>query len=143
MSLKNLEILTLSFGRLRQRIVLKYVPHVQHDYFSSFNQSGHCFLASSLRLPSSLLKLPSDTRPPQLESSSGSARLAFGRGRGWRGRDAANRVCCWLMDVTDCRCDLLLFLLFLLRLPTHLFSLLTLITRRHLATAHEVQITKY
>ena len=42
---------TLSFGRLRQRIVLKCVPHVQHDYFSSFNQSDHCFLASSLPLP--------------------------------------------------------------------------------------------
>ena len=48
----------LSFGRLRQRIVLKCVPHVQHDYFSSFNQSDHCFLASSLPLPSSLRKLP-------------------------------------------------------------------------------------
>ena len=52
---------TLSFGRLRQRIVLKCVPHVQHaqhDYFSSFNQSDHCFLAWSLPLPSSLFKLP-------------------------------------------------------------------------------------
>ena len=29
---------TLSFGRLRERIVLKCVPHVQHDYFSSFIQ---------------------------------------------------------------------------------------------------------
>ena len=47
---------TWSFGRLRQRIVLKCVPHVQHDYFSLFNQSDHCFPASSL--PSSLLKLP-------------------------------------------------------------------------------------
>ena len=34
---------TLSFGRLRQRIVLKCVPHVQHDYFSSFHQSDHFF----------------------------------------------------------------------------------------------------
>ena len=34
------------------------MPHVQHDYFSSFNQSDHCFLASSLPLVSSLLKLP-------------------------------------------------------------------------------------
>ena len=48
----------LSFGWLRQRIVLKCVPHVQHDYFSSFNQSDHCFLVSSLPLPPSLLKLP-------------------------------------------------------------------------------------
>ena len=46
---------TLSFGRLRQRILLKCVPHVQHDYFSPLNQSDHCFLASSR--PSSLLKI--------------------------------------------------------------------------------------
>ena len=53
----------LLFGRLRQRMLLKSVPHVQHDYFSSFNQSDHCFLVLSLPLPlplpSSLLKLPS------------------------------------------------------------------------------------
>ena len=48
----------MSFGRLRQRILLKCMSHVQHDYFSSFNQSDHCFLALSLPLPSSLLKLP-------------------------------------------------------------------------------------
>ena len=47
----------LSFGKLRQRIVLKCVPHVQHDYFSSFNQSHHCFLASSL------LKFPTSVGP--------------------------------------------------------------------------------
>ena len=29
-----------SFGRLRQNIAPKSVPHVQHDYFSSFNQSN-------------------------------------------------------------------------------------------------------
>ena len=45
----------LLFGRLRQRIPLKCVPHVQHDYFSSFNQSDHCFLSLSMSLPSSLL----------------------------------------------------------------------------------------
>ena len=39
---------TLSFGRLRQRIVLKCVSHVLYDYFSSFNQSDHCFLALPL-----------------------------------------------------------------------------------------------
>ena len=38
-----------------QRIALKCVPHVQHDYFSSFKVSYHCFLASSLPLLSSLL----------------------------------------------------------------------------------------
>ena len=59
----------LPFGRLRQN-VLKCVPHAQHDYFSSFNQSDHYFLASSLPLPSSLLKLPvfeqrdSNHKPP-------------------------------------------------------------------------------
>ena len=49
----------MSFGRLRQRILLKCVPHVQHDYFSPLNQSDHCFLASSRPLPllSSLLKI--------------------------------------------------------------------------------------
>ena len=37
----------------------KVEPHVHHDYFSSFNQSDHCFLALSLPLllPSSLLKV--------------------------------------------------------------------------------------
>ena len=55
----NLELnFTLSFGRLRQRMLLNCVPHGQHDYFSSFNQSDHCFLASALPLPSSFLKLP-------------------------------------------------------------------------------------
>ena len=87
----------------------------------------------------SLLKLPSDTAAPQLESSSGSARLAFTSGRGWRGRDTANWVCCfcWLMGVTDCRCHLLL----LFRLPTLLSFALD--NTRHLATAHQVQIAKY
>ena len=33
------ENLTSLFGKLRQGIVLKWVPHVQHDYFSSFNRS--------------------------------------------------------------------------------------------------------
>ena len=37
------------------KFVLKCVPHVQHDYFSSFNQSDRCSLA--LPLPTSLLKL--------------------------------------------------------------------------------------
>ena len=47
-----------SFGRLRQNIAPKSVLHVQHDYFSSFNQSNYWFVALSLTLPSSHLKLP-------------------------------------------------------------------------------------
>ena len=35
------ENFTSSFGRLRQNTAPKRVPHVQHDYFSSFNQSNH------------------------------------------------------------------------------------------------------
>ena len=34
------ENFTSSFDRLRQSIAQKSVPHVQHDYFSSFNQSN-------------------------------------------------------------------------------------------------------
>ena len=41
-----------------QNIAPKSVLHVQHDYFSSFNQSNHWFVALSLTLPSSDLKLP-------------------------------------------------------------------------------------
>ena len=40
----------LSLGRLRQEIVQKCVPHLQHDFSSPFNQSEHCFLVSSLPL---------------------------------------------------------------------------------------------
>ena len=36
------ENFTSSFGRLRQNIAPKSVPHVQHDYFSLFNESNHC-----------------------------------------------------------------------------------------------------
>ena len=49
-----------SFGRLRQNIASKSVPHVQHDYFSSFNQLNLWFVALSLTLPSSNLKLPNN-----------------------------------------------------------------------------------
>ena len=48
----------MPFSRIRQRILLKCVPHVQHDYFSSFIQSDLCFLAFSLSLPSLFLTLP-------------------------------------------------------------------------------------
>ena len=48
---------TSSFGRLRQKIALKSVPHVQHDYFSSFNQSYHWFVAFSFfKLPNSKIR---------------------------------------------------------------------------------------
>ena len=53
------ENFTSLFGRLRQSIAPKSVPHVLHDYFSSFNQSNHWFVALYLMLPSSNLKLPS------------------------------------------------------------------------------------
>ena len=48
----------LSFGRLRQRILPKCEPHVQHEFyfFFSCNQLNHCFPASLLNL-SSLLTL--------------------------------------------------------------------------------------
>ena len=42
------ENFTSSFCSLRQKIAPKGVPHVQHDYFSSFNQSNHWFVALSL-----------------------------------------------------------------------------------------------
>ena len=53
--LQNLkyENFTFSFGGLRKKIPPKRVPHVQHDYFSSFNQSNHRFVALSLPLLSS------------------------------------------------------------------------------------------
>ena len=40
----------------KSKIAPKSVPHVQHDYFSSFNQSNHSFVALSLL--SSFLELP-------------------------------------------------------------------------------------
>ena len=40
---------TLQFDRLRQRNLLKSVPHVQYYYFSSCNQSDHCFRACLCR----------------------------------------------------------------------------------------------
>ena len=41
------------FARLRQRILLKCVPHVQHDFLSSLIYPMKCFIALSLpfRLP--------------------------------------------------------------------------------------------
>ena len=55
------ENFTLSFGRLRQKFVLKRVPQMmQHDYFSAFNQSNHRFVALSfLYLPILIPYVPS------------------------------------------------------------------------------------
>ena len=47
--------------------ILKIVPHVQHDYFSSCTQSNHWFLALSLPFPSSFLKLPIVIVDPHLK----------------------------------------------------------------------------
>ena len=58
------ENFTSSFGRLRQNIAPKSMLHVQHDYFSSFNQSNYWFVALSLTLPSSNLKLPNKMLDP-------------------------------------------------------------------------------
>ena len=58
----------MSFGRLRRRIELECVPHVQHDYFSTFSQSDRCFLGSLLQLPSSLVKLPINVKAPSNEA---------------------------------------------------------------------------
>ena len=44
------ENVTWTFGRLGQFLTPKSVPQVQHDYFSSLNQSSHWFL---VLLPSS------------------------------------------------------------------------------------------
>ena len=55
---------SLLFEGIRQRMLLKCVSHVQHDYISSFIQSDHCFLALSLPLLSSLIKLPNGSMYP-------------------------------------------------------------------------------
>ena len=52
------ENFTLLFGRVRKKIApnsVPHVPHAQHDYFSSLNQSNHWFMALSMPLPSSFL----------------------------------------------------------------------------------------
>ena len=48
---QNLKLELFTF----RKIALKCVPHVQHDYFSSFTQSYHWFVALLLMLPSSFL----------------------------------------------------------------------------------------
>ena len=49
------ENFALSFARLRQRIVLKCMSHVQLDYFSSFNQSDVVVAVANLVPRSSTL----------------------------------------------------------------------------------------
>ena len=49
-----------SFGRLRQNIAPKSVPHVQHDDISSFKESNHWFVALLLPLLSSLGSFSND-----------------------------------------------------------------------------------
>ena len=51
---------TLLFCRGRHGLVLKCVSHVQHDYFSSLDQSNSLFVALSLPFRSWMLKLPND-----------------------------------------------------------------------------------
>ena len=52
---ENLKNANFTSSLERQKFAPKSVPHVQLDYFSSFNQSNHSFVALSLL--SSLLKL--------------------------------------------------------------------------------------
>ena len=73
------ENFTSSFGRLRQNIAPKRVPHVQHDHFSSFNQWNHWFVALSLTMPSSNLKLP----------------IIMLREQGWRSGDSTRLPPTW------------------------------------------------
>ena len=37
----KIENFTSSYGRLREKIAPKIVPHMQHDYFFTFNRSNH------------------------------------------------------------------------------------------------------
>ena len=48
------ENFTSSIARLSQKIALKGVPHMQHDHFSSINQSNHWFMTLLLPLCISL-----------------------------------------------------------------------------------------
>ena len=54
----RVENFTSLFGRLRQKIAPKGVPHVQRDYSSSLNQSIHCCVELLFPFPSSYLNLP-------------------------------------------------------------------------------------
>jgi len=53
----NMKISRRHLADYVKKITLKSVPHVQHDYFSSFNQSNNWFVALLWSLLSSFLKL--------------------------------------------------------------------------------------
>ena len=53
----NMKISRLRLADYVKKIAPKSVLHMQHDYFSSFNQSNHWFVKLSLLMPSSNLKL--------------------------------------------------------------------------------------
>ena len=60
---------------------------MQRDYISSFNQSEHCFVGSSLPLPSSLIKLSMDSfRREQEEISYAEGNEAIEEDRGLKER---------------------------------------------------------
>ena len=59
-NLKHENFMSL-LGRLRCKIAPKSVQHVQHDYFSLVIQSNHWFMAYSLLLRSSLIKVPNNS----------------------------------------------------------------------------------
>ena len=62
--------ITLSFGWLCQRIVLKCVPHVQHEYFSSFNQSDRiCGFPTSRAYVHKNLKIKNENYPEDISFS--------------------------------------------------------------------------
>ena len=64
--------LTLSFGRLCQKIAPKSLPYKQQEYFSSFKQSNHWFVALLVPLRSLFLKLSNKRDPTVLRNPSGS-----------------------------------------------------------------------
>ena len=68
-----------SLGRLRQNNVLKSGPHVQHDYFSSFNQSNHWFVALLLPMTSFFFKLPNNGNKVVCTFTMGNGHFRFAR----------------------------------------------------------------
>ena len=85
----NLEISLCHLAEYVKEFSLSACSKLQHDYFSSFNQSNHCFLASSLPLPSSMVKLSNNVGWQRETSSVYTSllriflfnRVAFGRAK--------------------------------------------------------------